>query len=221
MYLLSKKVRMKICCISSVAEVGLAVRYGASALGLVSAMPSGPGVVGEDTIARLTRIIPPGISSFLLTSRQTGKEIVAQHETCGTSTLQLVDAVPRNEVEIVRNNLPCVKIVQVIHVTGEEALQEAETALPYVDALLLDSGNPNLETKELGGTGRIHNWEISKEIVARSNKPVYLAGGLNPSNVAQAIAHVRPFGVDICSGVRKDGRLNENLLRDFAESCGY
>ena len=221
MYMQAKKVRIKICCISSAAEVGLAVRYGASALGLVSAMPSGPGVVSEDTIARLARIIPPGISSFLLTSKQVGNEIVAQQKACGTNTLQLVDAVPQLEVESVRDQLPGIKIVQVVHVAGEESLLEAETVLPHADALLLDSGNPNLQIKELGGTGRVHNWEISREIVSRSSKPVYLAGGLNPSNVAEAIDIVRPFGVDICSGVRKNGRLDESLLRDFIKSCGY
>jgi len=207
--------RVKICCISSVAEAALAVRHGASAVGLVSAMPSGPGVIDEELIAEIAATIPPGIASFLLTSKSDAVSIIAQQRRCRVNTLQLCDAVEPGCHEQLRAALPGVALVQVIHVTGEESVSEAIAAAGNVDALLLDSGNQKLAVKELGGTGRRHDWRISRRIVESVRLPVYLAGGLNPDNVAEAVAQVRPFGVDICSGLRTDGRLDEAKVRRF------
>lgn len=211
-------VRVKICCISTAPEVALAVKHGASALGLVSAMPSGPGVIPDSRIAELARRIPPGVGSFLLTSRTKADDIVQQHRQCRTNTIQLVDAVELAELARLRDALPGIGLVQVIHVLGAESLEQARAASPHVDAILLDSGNPGLAVKELGGTGRVHDWEVSREIVKALSKPVYLAGGLNPDNVAEAVRRVKPFGLDICSGVRTDGRLDERLLTAFMQA---
>ncbi len=212
------KPRVKICCISSVQEAQLAIRYGASALGLVSAMPSGPGVIEEAQIARITANIPPGIASFLLTSQQDPHIVIEQQRRCRANTLQLVDRFTINGYENLLEALPGISIVQVIHVTGEESIEEAVAVTPYVHAILLDSGNPALDVKELGGTGRIHNWEISRQIRQVVNVPLFLAGGLNAENVAQAITTVRPFGIDICSGVRTRGKLDEEKLLRFFHS---
>ena len=211
-------IRVKICCISTVAEANLAVKYGASALGLVSEMPSGPGVIDEETIADIACIVPPAVSTFLLTSKQNSREIIEQHRKCGTSTIQLCDRVAAESHIQLKASLPGIKIVQVIHVAGEESVNEAVEISSRVDAILLDSGNQLVQIKELGGTGRTHDWGISKKIVDAVNCPVFLAGGLNPENVAEAIAKVQPFGVDICSGVRSHGKLDEPKLRRFFES---
>ncbi|MFZ5432227.1 MAG: phosphoribosylanthranilate isomerase, partial [Calditrichota bacterium] len=197
--------RLKICCISSIEEAQIAIRGGAAAVGLVSDMPSGPGVISEPLIAEIARTIPPGIASFLLTSQQQVGEILAQQRRCRTSVIQLCDRLTDGTYDDLREALPGISLVQVIHVTGPEALDEALAAAPQVNGLLLDSGNPTLEVKQLGGTGRTHNWEISREIRIRSQVPVFLAGGLNPDNVAEAVRMVEPFGVDVCSGVRTDG----------------
>lgn len=207
--------RVKICCIASVEEARLAVRYGASALGLVSAMPSGPGPIAEEVIGRIAATIPPGVASFLLTSRQDADTIIAQQRRCRTNTLQLVDAVSIATYRELRRALPGIGLVQVIHVRGEESVREAAAIARSVDAILLDSGNPALPVKELGGTGRTHDWRISRRIVESVRVPVYLAGGLNAANVAEAIRHVRPFGVDLCSGVRTNGALDEQKLSEF------
>ena len=207
--------RIKICCIGSIEEARLAVRYGAAALGLVSAMPSGPGVIGEDLIAEIAAIIPPGVASFLLTSRQSVGAIIEQQRRLRVNTLQLVDELTDGTYADLRAALPGVGLVQVIHVTGEEALDRALAVAPHVDALLLDSGNPNLRVKELGGTGRRHDWQISRRIVEAVVVPVFLAGGLRPDNVAEAISTVRPYGVDVCSGVRSAGHLDEEKLAAF------
>ena len=119
-----------------------------------------------------------------------------------------------------RAALPGISLVQVIHVTDEQSLAEAVAIAPHVNALLLDSGNQSLTVKELGGTGRVHNWEISRRIREAVDVPVFLAGGLHAGNVAAAIQQVGPFGLDICSGVRTDGRLDEGKLKAFFESVG-
>jgi phosphoribosylanthranilate isomerase len=209
-------VHFKVCCIASVAEARLAAAVGASALGLVSAMPSGPGVIGEGLIADIAAAIAPPVQTFLLTAHQRADAIVAQHARCRTTVIQLVDALPPDELAALRAALPRVALVQVIHVLGEASVDEALAAAPRVDALLLDSGNPNAAIKELGGTGRTHNWGLSRRIVAASPVPVWLAGGLNPGNAAQAVAAVQPHGLDICSGLRTNGRLDEAKLRAFA-----
>jgi phosphoribosylanthranilate isomerase len=208
-------VRIKVCCITTQEEAALAVRLGADALGLVSAMPSGPGVIPEVQIAAIAARVPPGVATFLLTSRTTAMEILTQHRRCGTNTLQLVDRVDPGVRATLREVLPGIKLVQVVHVTGDASVDEARQTAAGVDALLLDSGNPALPVKELGGTGRTHDWSLSRRIVDTVPVPVYLAGGLTPANVGEAVRRVRPFGVDVCSGVRAGGRLDEARLAAF------
>lgn len=207
--------RVKICCISSVEEAREAVRLGAAALGLVSHMPSGPGVIPEELIAEIVRSVPPPIATFLLTSRREADGIVQQHAVCRTSTLQLVDAVAPHELRKLRRLLPAVKLVQVIHVMGEPSIEEAKAVAGLVDALLLDSGNPTLAVKELGGTGRVHDWAVSRAIRQQVDCPVFLAGGLRASNVREAVQAVQPFGLDLCSSVRSEGRLSGEKLGEF------
>lgn len=207
--------RVKICCISNAAEAAIAVRHGASALGLVSAMPSGPGVIAEETIAAIAGTVPPGVATFLLTSKSDAASIMAQQRRCRTNTIQLCDSVEPGCYEKLRAALPGIGLVQVIHVTGPESVEEAVSLAPNVDAILLDSGNQKLAVKELGGTGRKHDWRISQQIVAAVRVPVYLAGGLNPDNVSEAIAQVQPFGLDICSGLRTNGQLDETKVQRF------
>lgn len=207
--------RVKICCISSVAEARLAIRHGASALGLVSAMPSGPGVVAEKCIAEIAATVPPPVATFLLTSQTDVADIIAQQRRCRTNTIQLCDRIGRGTHRDLREALPGIALVQVIHVTGPDSVREALAVAPAVDALLLDSGNQALAVKELGGTGRVHDWRLSREIVHESPVPVFLAGGLRPENVAEAVAEVQPFGLDLCTGVRTDGRLDAGKLAAF------
>jgi phosphoribosylanthranilate isomerase len=207
--------KVKICCISSIEEAKLAIKYGASALGLVSAMPSGPGPISEEMIAEIVPYVSNGIDTFLLTSKQDADSIIAQQRKTKVNTLQLVDVISIEVYKQLRKELPKIKLVQVIHVTGEESIAEAKSVAQYVDKILIDSGNPNLKVKELGGTGRKHDWNISKKIVEAVNVPVFLAGGLNPDNVREAIELVHPYGVDVCSGVRTNGKLEEEKLKRF------
>jgi phosphoribosylanthranilate isomerase len=209
------RTRVKICCISSPHEARLAWSAGVDVLGLVSAMPSGPGPIGEAEIAEIVATVPAGVGTMLLTSRADGAGIVAQLRHTRASLVQLVDEVPAATYRMLRDLLPNVKLVQVIHVTGPASLDDALTVAGQVDALLLDSGNPSLTVKELGGTGRVHDWATSVRIRMASPVPVWLAGGLRADNVGEAIRTVRPFGVDVCSGVRAAGALDAVRLQAF------
>jgi len=218
------KPRVKVCCISSVEEAALAVQLGAAALGLVSHMPSGPGVISEELIAEIVRTVPPSVGTFLLTSKQDVEAIIEQQRFCRTNCIQICDRLTSGEHHDLRRALPGISLIQVVHVVGAESIDEALAASQGVDAILVDSGNQALTIHELGGTGRVHNWAISREIRERLSVPMFLAGGLNATNVRRAIAGVGPFGVDLCSGVRTNGKLDREKLQAFFDevqaACG-
>lgn len=196
----------------------MAIACGASALGLVGAMPSGPGPIPDDVIGRVAATVPPPVATFLLTSETSAAGIAAQHARCRTSVIQLCDHLPAAIYAELRALLPAIKLVQVVHVEGPESVDYALAAAEHVDALLLDSGRLNLAVRELGGTGRVHDWQLSRQIRDRARVPIFLAGGLRPENVRRALAAVQPFGLDLCSGVRTDDRLDEAKLRAFMEA---
>lgn len=214
------KPRVKICCISSIEEAKIAVEHGAAALGLVGHMPSGPGVIGDELISQIAKTVPPPIATFLLTSETKPQDIISHYKRVNTTTIQIVDELEKREYELLRDNLPNVKLVQVIHVIDDNSVKEAIEISNYIDAILLDSGNPKLSVKELGGTGRTHNWDLSREIRKSISVPLFLAGGLNKDNVRQAIETVQPFGIDLCSSVRTQGKLDPQKLKDFFNAIG-
>jgi phosphoribosylanthranilate isomerase len=209
------KPRIKICCISSVDDALTAVEFGASALGLVGKMPSGPGVIPDELILEIAKRIPPSIGTFLLTSETSTNNIIAHHHRTHTNTIQIVDELKTGNYVDFRTQLPSIKIVQVIHVLDTKSVETALQISERVDALLLDSGNPNLQIKQLGGTGLVHNWTLSRKIVEKSKVPVFLAGGLNADNVKEAMDKVNPFGLDVCSGVRTNKKLDPKKLEAF------
>lgn len=208
-----------MCCIRNLDEAQAAIDAGAAGLGLVSRMPSGPGVIPDDQLAEIAARVPPGVDTFLLTSLQEIDAIIEQHRAARTSVLQIVDDLPADGLARLRAALPGIRLVQVIHVTGEEAIEKAERAARWAHAILLDSGNPKLPTKELGGTGRRHDWAISARIRERLDVSMFLAGGLNPDNATEALKTVRPFGLDVCSGLRDPAfDLDPNKLARFVDA---
>ena len=208
------RTRVKICCIASVQEARRAVAAGADALGLVSKMP-GPGTIADETAAEVAAGVPPPVAPWLLTLRGEPEDIAAHVEATGVQTVQLVRHVEPGVHEALRRLSPRLRIVQVVHVEDETAIETARAYAASADALLLDSGKPSAAEPMYGGTGATHDWAISRRIVEAVDRPVFLAGGLRPSNVAQAIRLVRPFGVDLCNGVRIEGRLDPTKLADF------
>jgi phosphoribosylanthranilate isomerase len=209
------RTRIKICCINSITEANIAIENGADAIGLVAEMPSGPGPIPDELIKQIAQSVPPFIGTFLLTSKTSADEIIKHHHRTRTNTIQIVDLLSHGTYSQIREALHGVKIVQVIHVIDSKSVDLAIRLSENVDALLLDSGNPSLKIKELGGTGRVHNWSLSKQIRDKSKCPIILAGGLKPENVRQAIQEVHPFAIDVCNGVRTDGRLDRKKLSAF------
>lgn len=199
-------------------EVQLAIRAGADAVGFVGAMPTGSHSIDDDTIASLAAIVPPPIATFLLTSELTAAAIARHVERTHPCVVQIVPHISMAEAATLAGLLPGIRRVQVIHVEDERVLAMIEGYAPHVQAFLLDSGRPSLAVPQFGGTGRTHDWRISAEFVRRSPLPVFLAGGLTPANVGEAIRRVRPFGVDVCSGVRTAGRLDPGKVAAFIEA---
>ena len=212
------QLKVKICCISSIEEALLAIREGATAIGLVGAMPSGPGIISDELIKEIASKIPSHIETFLLTSETTAEAIIAHHKRTRTTCIQIVDELALEEYKYLRRELPSINLVQVVHVIDENSITQVIQVSPFVDTILLDSGNPNLSIKELGGTGRTHNWQLSKKIKDSVSIPVYLAGGLHKDNIQKAVETVQPYGVDLCSGVRSDGSLNNEKLSAFFQA---
>ena len=209
------KIKVKICCISSIEEAKLAIVHGAAAIGLVGRMPSGPGIITDELINSIAKTVIPPIDSFLLTSETTAEAIIEHHNKVNTTTIQMVDALSGREYHKIREAIPNVQLVQVIHVLDEGSIKEAIEISEFVDAILLDSGNPNLPTKVLGGTGKTHNWDLSKKIREKISLPIFLAGGINKDNIKKAIEHVQPYGIDLCSSVRTNGQLDESKLEEL------
>ncbi len=214
------RTRIKICCISSVEEAKQAVLAGADALGLVSEMPSGPGVIEDELIREIAAIAPPAVGTFLLTQRTLATDIAEQTKYCGTNTVQVVNHIEPDEWHKLARLLPsAIRRIQVVHVEGGNSINLIEQYAPFVHAFLLDSGTPSARVPELGGTGRVHDWDVSSQFVQRSPKPVFLAGGINAANVQRAISKVQPYGLDLCSGVRMNGKLSPDKLQEFMKQA--
>lgn len=206
------RTRVKICCIHDEEEANAAVEAGADAVGLVGMMPSGPGVIDDLSIARIAKRVPPPVATFLLTSETSAAGIVDHWGRALTDTIQIVDYVEESEYAEIRRRIPWVRLVQAVHVHGQDTVGIAKRRSLHVDALLLDSGRPDAETKILGGTGKTHDWNVSREIVRSVRVPVFLAGGITPENVEEAINVVQPYGIDVCTGVRTNGKLDIGKL---------
>jgi phosphoribosylanthranilate isomerase len=200
-------IQVKICCIRSPEEAQTALSFGAAAVGLVSEMPAGPGDLALDAIRDIVASLPPEVGTFLLTSQTNVERLVEKREQTGVNTLQLWDRLASDDYERLRRSLPDVSIVQAVHVQDETALLEAQAVAPRVDAVVLDSASPEAPYRWEPAAGRTHDWSLSRRIVENLDRPVFLAGGITPGNVADAIELVRPYGVDVCSGVRTDSRL--------------
>jgi phosphoribosylanthranilate isomerase len=208
--------RLKVCCIGSIAEARMAIAVGAHAVGLVGEMPTGPGPISDDAISEIARAIPPGVSRFLLSSRDTADGLADHARIAGVDTLQIVRHIDLAEYAALRRSAAGVRLVQVIHVEDDDALALAKEYARLADALLLDSGRPS--SAEFGGTGRAHDWDVSRRIVEAVERPVFLAGGLNAGNVAEAVRLVRPFGIDLCSSIRTDDALDAGKLSAFVSA---
>jgi len=209
------RTRIKICCIASREEAQIAINAGADAVGLVARMPSGPGPISDEEIADIAAWVPPPVATFMLTAETTADAISRHLDRTRPTAVQIVSHIDQAEAAKLAVLQPQVRRVQVIHVEDERALDLIPVYAPHVHAFLLDSGRPDADTPELGGTGRSHDWLISRAFVEASPLPVFLAGGLSADNARQAVRDVKPYGLDLCTGVRTNDRLDEAKLTAF------
>lgn len=211
-------VKVKVCCIASPDEARLAVSFGVAAVGMVDETPSGEGRIPVETIAEIVQAVPRTTGTFVLTVTTDVDRLEALYRTTGVNTVQLWDPLQPEEYERLREKAPGIFIAQSIHVMDDEALNAAREIARHVDALVLDSGDSEPPFRWQNPAGQTHDWELSRRISEVIHLPILLAGGLTQDNVGQAVRVVRPYGVDVCSGVRKDGRLDRSLLVAFLEA---
>lgn len=205
--------KVKICGITSYRDLQTVLQFPqVNHLGFVSAMPSGPCIISDEAIRMLLRKTPSFIDTFLLTSRCDAEGIAEQWRLCRTTTIQVCNPLPDDELRRLRKLVPGISLVSVVHINSRTHNGRALELCNIVDGLLLDTGDPDMPLPELGGTGRVHDWDISRNICAQSSLPVWLAGGLTAKNVAAAISYVRPQGIDVCTGVRSDGFVDGEKL---------
>ena len=209
--------RVKICGISSVEDARAAAAAGADAVGcLVGLQHPSPDGVDAAAAGVIFAALPPFVARVLVTHRTTVEEVAALAAEAHPTVVQLHGPFPLETIPLLRAALPHVAIVKNVHVEGEESLDAAREAGGVADAVLLDS-----KTKDrIGGTGTTHDWTISARIVREVATPIILAGGLNPENVAEAIARVNPWAVDVNSGTRgPDGRKSHFRIRAFVAAA--
>ena len=208
--------RVKFCGTASLADMRCAIDAGCDAVGFIMGVTyQSADVVTPAEAAEMIRELPPFIEPVAVTHLRETEDLIGLAKDSRCTTLQIQDTVEPSGIPVIRDALPYLKIVKAVHVTDESAIRTAKRYEPYADALLLDT-----RTRErIGGTGIPHDWNISATIVANSAIPVILAGGLTPENVAEAIRRVRPYGVDVHTGVKKDGVRNPERTLAFAREA--
>lgn len=212
-------VRIQIAGVSTLEEALATADAGADALGFTVRLPHGVHDGLTEAKARgIIAALPPFVASVAITYVETARDAVDLCRYLGVTTLQLHGPFPAPELPLIRAGLPHLKLIRSVHVTGPEAIAQARGLARHVDALILDTYDP--ATGRHGATGLTHDWSISRQIVAELRVPVILAGGLTPDNVAAAIAAVRPWGVDVHTGVEDaDGSRNLDKLRAFVAAA--
>lgn len=205
--------RVKICGLRRVEDALAAVQAGADAVGcLVGLDYASPDRVDPVAARAIFDALPPFVARVLVTHRTGLAEVTALMRESGATVAQLHGEFPTVAISALREALPYAAVVKSVHVTGEETIAAALSAARIADAILLDTRARG----RIGGTGTTHDWSISARIAARSPKPVILAGGLTPDNVAEAVRQVRPFAVDVNSGTTgADGFKDHAKLRAF------
>lgn len=211
-------VRVKVSCLRTPEEARLAVSFGAVAIGIASGVPGSTEELEDEQIAAITACVGDDIGTFLLTALGDPGEIAAKARRCAVNTVQLWEPLaPEAYIEL-RRAAPGLSIAQSIHVVDERAIAQAREMAGVADALVLGSTNPEPPFRWTSPHGRTHDWTISRRIVESAQIPVILSGGLTARNVADAVRFVRPYGVEVCSSVRRNGRLEKSLLVEFLES---
>lgn len=209
--------RVKICGITNIKDALAAVSYGADEIGFhVGQVRGSRNIISKEKTAEIISQLPGSVVPVLVTTSSEPREIMRLAQETGVSAVQFHGDVSSDDVAFVKKEFPSFKMYKIIPVRDESAIIEARKYEKIADAVLLDTSSK--ETGQVGGTGKTHDWEVSRKIVGSISLPVILAGGLNPENVAEAINKVRPYMVDVNSGVSNpDGTRNLEKMKLFVE----
>jgi len=212
--------QVKICGVKRAEDAGLAVAAGADALGfLVGQTHTSADFIAPLTAKAIAASLPSGVIGVLVTHLTDPGDVLDLAVLTGLTTVQLHGEIWPEDVARLRRAAPDLTFLKSFHVTDEAGLAYGEAFVGLVDGFVLDTANP--KTGQIGGTGQTHDWNLSRRIVERYRSvPVILAGGLNPDNVAEAIAAVGPFGVDVNSSTKgTDGFKSEAKARAFVANA--
>ncbi|MDE1169834.1 MAG: phosphoribosylanthranilate isomerase [Verrucomicrobium sp.] len=194
-------VRVKICGIKRLEDAFSAIRWGADSIGfLVGQRHTSTDFISAAEAAEIIRRLPPFISKVMVTHFSRAEEILPLVDEACVDTLQLHGQIPPAELQIIRDKRPHLRILKSLHIIDEASVESGVPYYKFVDGFVVDS--LNAETGQIGGTGMVHDWSISRRVVSRYPIPVILAGGLTPENVQEAIHAVKPFAVDANSGLK-------------------
>ena len=208
-------IKVKICANRSVEDAKMSIDAGADVIGiLVGQEHTSDDFVDKFKAREIATFAKGKCDVSLVTHLTNAKEIIELTKFIGNNTIQLHSDISEDEVLLIRKELPNVKLVRLIHVSSDGKICTDYQKMKYVDFYLLDSFN--LKTNQVGGTGLTHDWNKSRKLISILNKPTFLAGGLNPNNVKEAIKLARPYGVDVNSGCKNDkGVKDKDKVRDF------
>ena len=212
--------RIKICGIRNESDLAAALSASPDAVGfLVGQVHPSPDFILACTARRLARSLPPFIQPWLVTHYSKPEEVLELADAAAITNIQLHGESTPEEVSAIRDALPpCAKLVRAVHPEPQTAFFEYAEFVPFLDAFLIDTFNP--KTGQVGGTGLTGNWLRAARFVQESPIPVILAGGLTPLNVARAIERVRPYAVDVNTGVKTPADRTESaaLCRAFVKA---
>ena len=207
--------KVKICANKSIEDAKNCIESGVDIIGvLVGQEHASVDFIDKETAKEICDFVDKRCDISLVTHLKNSEEIIKLTKFIGNNVIQLHSDIDENEVEKIVNVLPNVKLVRLVHISNDGEIVTNIDSIKYADYYLLDSFN--LKTNQVGGTGLVHDWNVSKEIVKKLNKPVFLAGGLNPNNVHDAISIVKPYGVDVNSGCKNElGYKDKEKIKNF------
>lgn len=211
--------KVKICANKNIYDAQSCIDAKADIIGiLVGQEHNSNDFVNKETAKEIANYVGDQCDVSLVTHLKNADKIIDLTNYIGNNIIQLHSDIEEGEVEKIRKQLPEVKIVRLIHVSEKGEICTDISKIKYADYYLLDSFN--LKTNQVGGTGLTHDWNKSNEIIKKLDKPTFLAGGLNPKNVAQAILIAKPYGVDVNSGCKNEkGIKDRNKVIEFVKNA--
>ena len=201
-----KMTKVKICGITNEEDAVKAALFGADYVGFLVEIDFAEDKITREEAKELIKKLPLEVTPVFVTWLQKAKPIIEIVKEINPAIIQLHNDITLEEIGKIRRELPKIQITKTISVVNEDSIKEAKKYEKYVDYLLLDT---KLKGRK-GGTGKVHDWRISRKIVKSVKCKVFLAGGLNPDNVKEAIGKVKPYAIDTNNGVKLKPRKKDH-----------